>query len=237
MEVLITSAASQLSRGIAGSLSRRHGIKLTDTREVSSDLGFLRSALDHTEATNELVRGVDAIVHSGEIDPEASASEQLDFQMRCTYNLLWAAAEEGVQRFVYLSSLLLMKGYDPDLAVTERWKTLPTTELPVLCFHLGEFVCREFARERKIHVVVLRLGDITPESSSDPTSSALYMDDAVDAVEKALTAELSGWLDIFHIQSAVTDARFLTGQEWWSADDVSPPFSLGYTPRRRGKAR
>ncbi len=237
MEVLITSAASQLSLGIARSLSNRHEIRLTDTRQVSSELEFVRSDLDHTAATNELVRGVDTIVHSGEIDPEASASDQLDFQMRCTYNLLWAAAEEGVQRFIYLSSLRLMEGYDPDLAVTERWKTHPTTEVTVLCYQLGEFVCREFAREGKIHAVLLRLGDITPDTSSDPTPSALYMDDAVDAVEKALTAELSGWLDIFHIQSAGPNARFLTGQEWWSADDVSPSFRLGYTPRRRGRAQ
>ena len=111
------------------------------------------------------------------------------------------------------------------------------TDLPVLCYHLGELVCREFAREGKINTVLLRLGDITPETSSEPSSSALYMDDAVDAVEKALTAELSGWQDIFHIQSAVPNARFLTGQEWWSADDVSPSFSLGYTPRQRSQAQ
>ena len=63
------------------------------------------------------------------------------------------------------------------------------------------------------------------------------MDDAANAVEKALTAETSGWLDIFHIQSAVPNARFLTGQAWWSADDVSTSVSLGYTPRERGVAQ
>jgi hypothetical protein len=176
---------------------------------------------------------MDAIVHSGDIDPAASVSDQLDYQMRCTYNLLRAAAEEGVPRFIYLSSLRLMERHDQGLAVTERWRPLPTTDLPVLCYHLGEFVCREFAREGKINVVILRLGDITPETSSEPSPSALYEDDAVDALEKALSAELSGWLDIFHIQSAVPGARFLTGQPWWSADDVAPPFSLGYTPRQR----
>ena len=237
MEFLITSAASQLSQGIAKALSSRHEVRLTDTQKVTSDLKFVRSDLDHTATTTELVRGLDAIVHSGAIDPAASASDQLDFQMRCTYNLLWAATEEGVQRFIYLSSLRLMEGYDPNLAVTERWKTLPTTELPVLCYHLGEIVCREFAREGKINVVILRLGEITPETSSEPIPSALYMDDAVDAAEKALTAEVSGWLDIFHIQSTVPKARFLTGQEWWSADDVSPPFSLGYRPRQKGEAQ
>ena len=51
----------------------------------------------------------------------------------------WAAAEEGVRRFVYLSSLLLMDGYDADLAVTERWKTLPTTDVPCSAITLARW--------------------------------------------------------------------------------------------------
>ena len=233
MKVLVTSAASHLPHNLASAVSSKHAVRLTDRQQLQSDLEFVRSDLDHTAATNDLVRGMDAIVHSGEIDPADSVSDQLDYQMRCTYNLLRAATEEGVPRFIYLSSLRLMDGYDPDLAVTERWKTLPTTDPPILCYHLGEIVCREFAREGRINVVVLRLGEATAESSPEPSTSALFIDDAVDAIEKALTAKLSGWLDIFHIQSAVPNARFLTGQPWWSADDVSPSFSRGYTPRQR----
>jgi hypothetical protein len=178
---------------------------------------------------------MDVIIHSGAVDQGTSDSDQLDYQMRCTYNLLWAASEEGVPRFIYLSSLSLMEGYDANLAVTERWKPTPTSDVPVLACHLGEMVCREFAREAKTNVVILRLGQITEDDERDPSTSALYVDDAIQAVEKAMTAETSGWLDIFHIQSAVPDARFLTGQPWWSADDVTGPISLGYTPRVRGE--
>jgi len=225
MKILITGAQLQLPQDLANTLSPTHDVTLTD------------SALNHTPETNDLVRGTDVIIHSGAIDPAATASDQLDSQMRCIYNLLLAATEEGVPRLIFLSSLQLMNGHAPDLAVTERWKTTPTTDLPVLCYHLGEMVCREYAREGKINVVVLRLGEITPESSTNPSTSALYMDDTANAVEKALAIETSGWLDIFHIQSAVPNARFLTGQAWWSADDVSPSVSLGYTPRERGIAQ
>ena len=124
MKVLVTLASSHLSLEIASSLSGSHEVRLTDKNEVSTDLEIVRSDLGHGAPTNELVRGMNAIVHSGEIDPAASVSDQLDYQMRCTYNLLWSAAEEGVQRFIYLSSLRLMDGYDPDLAVTERWLSL-----------------------------------------------------------------------------------------------------------------
>ena len=232
MRVLITSAASPWPRELAALLSGSHDVRLTDQTEVSSDLEFVRSDLGHEAPTNDLVRGMDAIVHPGDVDPAASVSDQLDFQMRCSYNLLWAAAEEGVSRFVYLSSLHLMDKYDEGLAVTERWRPVPTVDVPVLCYHLGEYVCREFAREGKADVVVLRLGDITANGSPAQSSSALYVDDAVQAVDRALTADLSGW-NIFHIQSAVPNARFPTGQPWRKANG-DPPVSLGYTPRPRG---
>ena len=41
---------------------------------------------------------MDAIVHSGEAHSQANTSDKLDVAMRCTYNLLWAATEEGVPR-------------------------------------------------------------------------------------------------------------------------------------------
>jgi hypothetical protein len=108
-------------------------------------------------------------------------------------------------------------------------------DVPALCYHLGEYVCKEFAREGKVEVVVLRLGEITANGSPPESSSALYVDDAIQAIEKALTADLSGW-NIFHVQSAVPNARFLSGQPLWKADE-DPPVSLGYTPRRRDVER
>ena len=233
LKILITAARSPLPRLLAHSLEAAgHEIRLTERADLSPLRRFVPSDLDHTAATNELVRGMDAIIHPGDVDPGASVSEQLDYQMRCTYNLLWAAVEESVPRFIYLSSLILLDGYHPAYAVTERWKTTPTTDAPALCYHLGEIVCREFAREGRIRVTVLRLGEITSPSNTDPSTSALYEDDAAQAVDKALTCEHSGWLDIHHVQSAVPGARFLVGQPWWSADDF-PPVSLGYTPAQR----
>ena len=55
--------------------------------------------------------------------------------------------EEGVPRLVYLSSLSQVNRYDAALAVTEQWRPKPSSSKSDLCFHLGEFVCREFARE------------------------------------------------------------------------------------------
>lgn len=222
MKVLITSAASRLPSEIGSWLSHNHQVRLTDRKMVAARLEFVRSDLGHDAGTNLLVRGMDVIIHWGESDPQASASEQLDYAMRCTYNLLWAAAEERVPLVILLSSLKVLDRYPEDLAVTERWRPVPTTDAPTLCYHLGEFVCREFARERKLNIICLRLGELVWDAtpSAQVSTSALYRDDLLQAVEKALVADVTGW-NIFHVQSAVPNARYLT---------TAAQKSLGFSP-------
>lgn len=211
MKLLITGASTKLSQQLATVLSQDHDVKLTDRSGLSTDGAFVRSDLGHDRSTNDLVNQVDAIIHSGEVDLNATVSDQLDYQMRCTYNLLWAASEENVPRFVYLSSLKVMEQYPEEYAVTEQWRPVPTTDPPVLRYDLGEYVCREFAREHKIDVACLRLGNLVWDDSDEAPPSALLFGDAVLAVSGALSAEIKGW-NLFHVQSAMPDAKFLTSK-------------------------
>ena len=217
MNILITGASTRIAKLLANGLAGSHSVTLSDRVASLDSDSFVQCDLDHDEATNNLVRGMDVVVHPGQVDAGLSVSEQLDGGMRCVYNLIRAAAEEGVPRFVFLSSLSVMGRYDEDLAVTERWLPSPSTETDVLCFHLGEFICREFAREHKIEVVCLRLGDLSDDERGPKSTSALNPGDAVQAVEKALTADISeGYADsrsywaVFHIQSDVPSRRYLT---------------------------
>ena len=214
MNILITGASAPLSRHLASALGGRHTITLTDIADVP---GVVRCDLDHDDATNDLVRGAGVIVHSGGSDGSADVSERLDRAMRRCYNLVQVAYEEGVPRVVFLSSLSVMGRYDKGLAVTEGWKPAPTTDANVLGFHLGEFICREFAREHRIEVVCLRLGDLAWSDGAPLSTSALYPDDAVRAIESALTVDISegyagsrSYWGLFHVQSAVPNQRFLT---------------------------
>ena len=224
MNILITGASASLSRRLASELGGRHTVTLTDIVDVP---GVVRCDLDHDDATNDLVRGMDVIVHSGGSDGDADVSERLDIAMRRLYNLVWAAYEEGVPRVVILSSLSVMRRYDEGLAVTEGWKPAPTTDANVLGFHLGEFICREFAREHRIEVVCLRLGDLAWDADVSPSTSALYLDDALCAIECALTVDISegyagsrSYWGLFHVQSAVSNQRYLT---------AAAESKLGYT--------
>ena len=220
MDILITSAGSELARNVAGALAEAHTLRLTDLHSVENVVGtFVQNELGHDEATNELVRGIDTIIHIAEIPPKLLAGADqpdnyaIDYQTRCTYNLLMAASEEGVKHVIYASTLRLFEQHGEDWTVTESWRPRPTVDSFVLSKHLGEFTCREFAREGKINVTCLRLGNlVTAETAAtaDHDSMWLEMSDAVAAFNCALNSS-APW-QIFHIQSEFPGSRFSIGK-------------------------
>lgn len=212
MNLLITGAACDLAGELAKSLSLsgEHRIRLTDRLKVKTDFEFVRSDLSHTSETNELVRGMDAIIHLAEFPLDSSERQGIDFLTRCTYNLLWAAVEEKVPRLIYSSTLQLLEKYAEALTVSENWCPLPSCEAYLLSKYLGEFICREFAHEGKIDVICLRLGnlvraDLTKGKSFDPTWVELR--DVIHAFDCALKASVNHW-SVVHIGSDSPGARF-----------------------------
>jgi nucleoside-diphosphate-sugar epimerase len=229
MNVLITSATSDLAQQVATALSEEHTIRLTELHNVESNFDFMQSELGHDETTNELVRGMDAIIHIAEVPTQFLAEARLmphahetliqpdnyaiDYQTRCTYNLLMAASEEGVKHVIYASTLHLFEQHGEDWTVTESWRPRPSVDSFVLSKHLGEFTCREFAREGKLNVTCLRLGNLVTAEAAATTehdSMWLEMNDAVAAFNCALNSS-SPWR-IFHIQSEFPGSRFSIGK-------------------------
>ena len=216
MNVLITSAGSELARRLAAAAAESHTLRLTELEPVNTEFEFVQSALGHDESTDELVEGMDAIVHIAEIPPNLLAAAdqpenfEIDYQTRCTYNLMMAAAAADVKHFIYASTLRLFEQHSADWTVSENWRPRPAVDSFVLAKHLGEFTCREFARERKLQVTCLRLGVlITAEAAAAAefnNAMWLEMNDAVTAFQGALDAP-SRW-GIFHIQSEFPGSRF-----------------------------
>ena len=217
MNILITSAASDLAQGLANALSDEHQIRLTDLIDVETEFEFVCCDFGHDEATNKLVQGIDAIVHIAQIPPSLLAESnqpenlEIDFQTRCTYNLLMAASEENVPRAIYASTLHLFDSHDEDWTVTEIWRPRPTTNMPILSQSLGEFTCREFAREGRMNVACLRLGTlVTAEAAANQPFDSMWleMNDAIHAFESALNTSGGRRWEIYHIQSEFPNPRF-----------------------------
>lgn len=231
--ILITSAHSSLAQTLAAGLGESYRVHLTSRVEVATKLPFTRCDFSEPATTAGLVRGMTAIVHVGEPVQGMSGAAMLDERTRGTYNLLQGATGEGVRNIVHLSSLEVMLGYEEEYLVTEDWAPRPTPGPDALSRWLGEFTCREFAREENARICVLRLGRIV--ESQDPVKSpqaALRLEqaDAVQAVSRALSALVSersklGRWSVFHVVSDVRNARFPAAR----ASQI-----LGYHPQSAG---
>ena len=226
MRLLLTSAASELGRTVAGLLAPLHDLVLTDLAiHADGDADIVACDLGDDDSTDRLVEGIGAIVHIGHGGHFASASDLLDVHTRCTYNLLTAARSAGVGRFVNLSTLRLLDDYPENLTVTENWRPTPGVEPVILSAHLCEFVCREFGREGGIKIANLRLGfpivegDTSAAASSGETA-ALAGDDLATAINAALIADLGARSQstdapqpvsfrTIHVQSPIPNGRFL----------------------------
>jgi len=215
--VLITSAHSARAQAIAAELSQGYRVRLTAPSNVLTSNEFIRCSLDCDEATDAVVRGMDAVIHVAEPLPKANEAERIDYRTRCTYNLLQAAVREGARQIVYLSSVAMMTTYDDGFEVDEDWRPFPTAESGALSHFLGEVTCREFAREGKLDVVVLRLGNVVrAETAAGKAFDPLWVDqrDVTQAVSLVLESPavendsgLGRW-SVFHILSASPRARF-----------------------------
>jgi hypothetical protein len=243
LRVLITSAEYRLAQTLADALSREHRVRLTGQTEVQTAHPFVRCDLGHDPATDDLVRGMDAIVHVAECPLGASDAARIDLLTYGTYNLLTAASELKVPRLILLSTLSMMTSYDENLQVTETWRPRPGCDTGVLSKYLGEFTCREFAREGKIAVVILRLGKVVrAEEVRGKLFDPMWVEerDVVQAVSKALQSELRdhharyhGWW-IYNIQSESPRSRFPVGTAKYSLH-YEPQFSFENPPNPKAQ--
>ncbi len=214
MKVLITCGGSEIAGTIAAAVGKAHKVTLTDLPTGRAGTGAATNALSHDEATDKLVSGQQAIIHIGYGGQKGDAPALLDYYGRRTYNLLFAAANAGVERCIYISTLKLLQDYDENLTVTEKWRSHPPSDDPdLLACHIGESVCKEFARDRLVKVVTLRLGwpivsGTRAQAARSGETASLATDDLARAVNEALTANVEQWQDV-HVQSPVPNQRYL----------------------------
>jgi hypothetical protein len=203
--MVLVIGSSPLAATVERRLAERYTVRRAERPHAAGDRSAESPDFD----------GVAALVNLADAAPGAAARELIDGRSRGIYALLQAAATRGVKLVVYCSSLRIMAGYDECYQVGEDWRPVPTTEPEQLSHYLGELVCREFAREAKLRIVVLRMADINAGETSvrDARMPTISQNDAAEAIRLTLDRHLSGpdappdW-SVFHIGPDVPDGRF-----------------------------
>lgn len=210
MRVLLSPGESELVRALRDGLSGHEAVLDVDP-EIDAESGV-----------RIVGAGFDAVVRvglpDGDSDGPDDASAALDRATRLAHDLLSAATESGVERCVYLSSLRLLAGYGEHHTVTEGWRPLPPSDDAALIgCHLGEQIALEFAREKRLEVITVRLGYPVVSGSRSALrdahgDAAICTDDVAAVVSAALTAPVTQACTVVHVQSPVANARYLMRQ-------------------------
>ena len=238
MEILITGAASRLGRAVAEALEG-HSLRLVDESPVELPAASRGETPDESAGDTaqgslldqdfvwRAVRGMDAVIHTGEPPPDLPESEVerekhlLELATRGTHQLFKAAVEAKVKRFVYGGTLDLFRPYPDDVYISERWKPLPEPDMPAMSRYLGEHTAREFARDYMVTVTGLRLGTLVSEEEvAGQAPDLLWLDyrDAAQAFRLALARDASDqvwWTSryaMYHICADLDNPKYLINQ-------------------------
>ncbi|TRD10693.1 NAD-dependent epimerase/dehydratase family protein [Erythrobacter insulae] len=109
------------SATLEAALHRAHGVRaLTRSPQPAHNrTQWVRGTLDDTKALNELVTGSDAVIHIAGLTNTPNPGRFEAANVTGTANMIAAAKDAGVQRFVFVSSL---SAREPDLSAYGRSK-------------------------------------------------------------------------------------------------------------------
>ncbi len=175
MKVLITGAAGVLGKAVTALVEQEGGyvLRLSDTVPLDTPHEFVAADLAQSEEVKQLCDGVEQVLHLAGIHPWKSYTPEqyLDCNIKGTCNLLQAAAEAGVKRVIYTSSIAAM-GYLPDgpeqLPMDETKPCRPLENLYGVSKHVGEQFCEMFWHNDGLDYLALRPACFIPCDEQEP---------------------------------------------------------------------
>jgi uronate dehydrogenase len=213
--VLITGAAGQIASELRKRLSPRFSLRLTDIQPIGAPIAreqLVAADLADMAALEQLMTGVDAVVHLGGIAVEEAWDKILPANLVGTYNVFEAARRKGVKRIIIASSNHAV-GFFP------RSETIDDTVFPRpdgrygLSKAFAEITGRLYADKYGMEVCCIRIGAMT-----------IHPEDLASLVEVGIEAPGIR----FEIVYGMSDNK----RAWW---DNSNALRLGYRPRHRSE--
>jgi UDP-glucose 4-epimerase len=209
MRILITGSSGQLGVEIARQLSAQHDIVGIDL--VAGAWTHHRVNIVDREAVRSLMKGIDAVIHIASLHAPHLATESsqafIDVNITGMLNLLEAATDERIRRFVYTSTTSLY-GFAliPDAQAV--WVTEELTPQPRDMYDItkraAEDLCQHFAHAYGLPTICLRTSRFFPEAVPLMAFYRLYRGVDVRDVARAHVLAVTNeeiLFDIFNISA------------------------------------
>lgn len=244
MRILITGAAGKVGKGVRKELATAgHQLRLADIAPVENPEGeSIKLDIADSDTVRRAMEGIEAVAHLayGPIrwsEPNADdIRKSFDVNVKGTFNLLWAAKQAGVKRFVYSTTLSVFGKSLNDLPeITEQTPPSPD-EIYGLTKLLGELNCKYFSGQQTLGIVCLRLCHVCDDADWEKAVAekpgparqrwrvmATHVSDVARAIHLALTTPNLQY-ELINIASDNAN-RFVQIQR---AKDV-----LGFWPQRK----
>lgn len=179
--VLLTGAAGYIGGLITSHLSEQYAWILTDRIQATDTRGlrFMPADISDLNALRPLCSGSETVVHlAGMADLKAAWEYLLPPNIIGVYNILQAASEAGCRRVILASSMHVVDGYAEGVEVRPDMPVSPLT-LYGASKACGEALAAYYANQKKMSVLCLRIGWVTPRNGRHLVPGMPHLEDVI----------------------------------------------------------
>jgi uronate dehydrogenase len=226
MRVLLTGAAGKVGCRTRAFLANRCRLRSTDVRELVANAQdeVVQCDLSDIASTQEIVNGMDAVVHLAAIPRDADILEIAPANIIATWNMFDAARKAGVKRFVFASSNHVLGFYSPEEHL-DTFVPLRPDGIYGASKVFGEAVGRLFWDKHGLECVCLRIGSVLDKPTElRHLSTWISPRDLNQLIWCSLSTPSVGF--------AIAYGMSNNARAWWSNDGMRVQ---GYQPQDRSE--
>lgn len=167
--ILITGGAGRLGTFLTKELRKEYKIRILDSikPDTNRQCDFIQGDIRNLKDVEKATKDVDVIIHLAAIPLDTGeAPKIMEINVMGTFNILEAAARNGIKKVMYASSISAVgfvwwkKPFTPDYFPVDEKHPCKPSDTYGLSKLIGEELYHAYSRAYNIHAVCLRLATI-----------------------------------------------------------------------------